>query len=70
MSNETLPQIDLKAEKSAEQVLAENQEIGAKTIKAAEEHIVERRLPDGTMFKGTMEQYKQELEDYRDRIGA
>ena len=70
MSNETLPQIDVKAEKSAEQVLAENQEIGAKTINAAEEHIIERRLPDGTRFKGTMEEYVHEMEEYRDRIGA
>ena len=70
MSNETLPQIDLKAEKSAEQVLAENQEIGAKTIEVAENNIIHRTLPDGSSFTGTMEEYKQELEDYRDRIGA
>ena len=70
MSNETLPQIDLKAEKSAEQVLAESQEIGAKTIGATEKRIIHRVIPDGTPFTGTMEEYVHEMEEYRDRIGA
>lgn len=32
--------------------------------------IFERPLPDGTMFRGTAEEWQQELQDYRDRIGA
>lgn len=65
-------------EEKAKQNIPENteQEVGASAISIFDKeaiekndpNIIERAMPDGTMFKGTVEEYRNELQDYRDRI--
>ncbi len=38
--------------------------------KAMAEQIVDRVLPDGTVFHGTIEEWKDEMDAWRDRTGA
>ena len=71
MSNETAPKAEIIKPQTAEQKLAEAQQIGNTALANSEvpkKDIREYSLPDGTYFKGTAEEYREEVKDYYDRI--